>query len=381
MRVIPDMLWFTARDKPHQLPPEGLFPGRVRASANDVNTVIKEMYQKFYRTPRISRQNVWNWAVKRIVELDYDSAAFLTVLLFADRWLSQREDNDYALVYRREELRRLYERRGGNPLLFEHFAAMEGHPSNFPTVPPPQLGTVAFTKNDFEKDERRRDEARAWLIRRDAEEAEREKNAQAKHERLKEEARKAEAKRRQGLLTKNQERLAQQRAAEREAEQRALEEKRRKEQAALLRAEQRKQKHVEHQQASSEASGVSDAALRAILAEQEALERAAAAEGQGSSAWHASTAAPSPEEQARMRAEAEAAEQEVQAGRNEWIAKAAQAREAKQARKGKGKGKAPAPAPAPRPRPQLPTPPRVDWEHEVEVALRNVDLNNQPRRP
>ena len=78
-----------------------------------------------------------------------------------------------------------------------------------------------------------------------------------------------------------------------------------------------------------------------------------------------------------MRAEAEAAEQQVQAGRSDWVAKAAQAREAKQAKKGKGKGKAPAPQPESQPR--LLPPERVDLDEMLANAMRPAQLGNRRR--
>ena len=272
----------------------------------------------------------------------------------------------YDLEYRREELRINFLRRGGDPDMFEFYADANGGRRAWPTIPKPSFRDVRLRYDEFQEDQRAWKRARAERIRREEEEARSDRKRQVMHETLKEKARADEAERRKGLLNKNQERLAQARAVEREAEQRALDEKRRREQAAAQRAEQRKQNDAKQQQASSEASGVSDAALRAILAEQEALEQAAAAQGQGSSAWHASTAAPSPEEEARLRAEAEAAERERKLEKDDWIAKAAQKREAKQAKKGKGKGKAPAPA---EPAPALPVPPRVDWDEAMANAL------------
>lgn len=373
------MIWFNSRDEPRNYPPPGLFDGGAVASPDEVHAMTTEMFAWFDLHPGVARNLVFDYVLEHVMAKGYNSAAFLTVLYFADQWLTQREQNEYTRAYKREELRLMYDRRGGNPWMFDMVASGEGNKYRVPKVNPPSRRQVSLQRSGFDNSVRILNEARAWLARKEAEEAEREKHAQAKHELLKKEARAAEAERRQVLLHRNQDRLAQAREAEREAEQRALDEKRRKEQAAAQRAEQKKQKDKERQQASSEVSGVSDDALRKILAEQEAAEKAAAAEGQGSSAWHALTATLTPEEEARMRAEAEAAERERKEEKDDWIAKAAQKREAKQAKKGKGKGKAPAPQPEPEPRPQLPPPERVDLDEMLANAMRPAQLGNRRR--
>ena len=360
------MHWFSIHDLPKKRPPPGLFSGRLTATQYDVHAAIIAMFDMLKKNPRSPREGVWNWCQEWITESNFDEAAFFTLAYYADKWLSQREQNEYDLAYRREELRIDFLRRGHDPDAFEFYADGYLGRRAWPTIPKPGFQDVSLRYQEFKEDQRAWIRAQTARIRREQEEAARDRHAQAMHETLKEKARKDEAERRQVLLHRNQDRLAQARAAEREAEQRALDEKRRKEQAAAQRAAQKKQKDKERQQASSEVSGVSDDALRAILAEQEAAEKAAAAEGQGSSAWHASTAAPSPEEEARMRAEAEAAERERKAEKDDWIAKAAQKREAKQAKRGKGKGKAPAAA---EPAPALPAPPRVDWDEAMANAL------------
>lgn len=368
-----DMHWFNIHNLPKKRPPPGLFSDYV-ATDREVHALIASMFGVFDENPHVPREVMWTWCQKYITRLRYDEAAFFTLAYYADLWLSQREQNEHDYEYAQEDHRINRSLGRGDPRMYELFAAADANV--VPSMARPSLQDVGVWYEHFKEDQRIWKRVKAERIRKEAEEAKSDEKRQAKHETLKEEARAAEAERRRGLLTKNQERLAKARAAEREAEQRALDEKRRREQAAALRAEQRKQKDEEQQQASSEASGVSDDALRAILAEQEALERAAAAQGQGSSAWHASAAAaaPSPEEEARMRAEAEAAEQQVQAEKDAWIAKAAQKREAKQAKKRKGKGKAPAAPPAP----ALPVPPRMDWDEAMANAMqRRLQLQDR----
>ncbi len=124
---------------------------------------------------------------------------------------------------------------------------------------------------------------------------------------------------------------------------------------------------------------MTDAELRALLARNEAEERAAAASGQASSSGAQSSAPQlTPEEEARMRAAYEEAERERKEEQDEWIANAAQRREAKQAKKGKGRAPASLEPPS-APRPRLPTPPRVDLDREVEMAFRNARIPNRRR--
>ena len=232
------MIWFNSRDEPRNYPPPGLFDGGAVASPDEVHAMTTEMFAWFDLHPGVARNLVFDYVLEHVMAKGYNSAAFLTVLYFADQWLTQREQNEYARAYEREELRL---RSGGNPWMFDMVAS--GYRA--PKVNPPSRRQVSLQRSGFDNSVRILNEARAWLARKEAEEAEREKHAQAKHELLKEEARAAEAERRKGLLNRNQERLAQARAAEREAEQRALDEKRRREQAAALRAKQRKQRDAE----------------------------------------------------------------------------------------------------------------------------------------